>query len=280
MSEAWSDKEIQFIIDDYFTMLGKELKSETFNKAEHGRALLPKLNNRSKGSIEFKHQNISAILLELKCPYISGYKPAVNYQAALKIAIQQRLPIELFIHELIELDLSREIIIPSVEDLLSILVARPERSNKKVAEPNTAYQSTIPSKVDYLRREAINQSLGLIGEKFALNYERARLTKLGQQNLADKIEHTSVEQGDCTGFDIHSYEANGDDRFIEVKTTKYGKYTPFYVSRNELQASKKISDQYHLYRLFDFRNLPGMYMIQGDLECQISLEAVQFIAKI
>jgi len=33
-------------------------------------------NNRSDGSIEYKHQNISAILLRASQIYIQGYKPA------------------------------------------------------------------------------------------------------------------------------------------------------------------------------------------------------------
>ena len=38
---------------------------------------------RSKGSVEFKHQNISAVLVDLELPYLDGYKPARNYQKRL-----------------------------------------------------------------------------------------------------------------------------------------------------------------------------------------------------
>ena len=48
---------------------------------------MPRLNNRSHGSVELKHQNISAVLIEMGMPYISGYKPRVNYQRSLLPAV-------------------------------------------------------------------------------------------------------------------------------------------------------------------------------------------------
>lgn len=42
------------------------------------------LNGRSPGAIEFKHANISAILIEIGFPYLDGYKPRGNYQELLR----------------------------------------------------------------------------------------------------------------------------------------------------------------------------------------------------
>ena len=53
------------------------------SRHEHRKELRKLLNNRSDGSIERKHQNISAILITLGCPYIAGYKPLGNFQALL-----------------------------------------------------------------------------------------------------------------------------------------------------------------------------------------------------
>jgi hypothetical protein len=55
-------------------MLVLELSGQTYNKSAHRRALLQKLAARTDAAVELKHQNISAILIELGCPYISGYK--------------------------------------------------------------------------------------------------------------------------------------------------------------------------------------------------------------
>ena len=67
MAEAWNDLEIDLIVADYFAMLIEELAGRPFNKSEHNRALqaLLKDSARNRGSIEFKHQNISAVMLGL-----------------------------------------------------------------------------------------------------------------------------------------------------------------------------------------------------------------------
>ncbi len=56
-----------------------------YNKAAMNRELREgPLPNRSKGSIEFRMQNISAALYELKMPYIAGYLPAYKIGTAVK----------------------------------------------------------------------------------------------------------------------------------------------------------------------------------------------------
>lgn len=42
---------------------------------------------RPRGSIEYKHQNISAVLKGLGEDWIPGYKPAFNFQASLVDAV-------------------------------------------------------------------------------------------------------------------------------------------------------------------------------------------------
>jgi hypothetical protein len=54
----WQDGENDAIVADYFAM---ELAGRPFNKAEHNRTLQG-LIGRGRGSIEYKHQNISAVL--------------------------------------------------------------------------------------------------------------------------------------------------------------------------------------------------------------------------
>lgn len=76
----WSDEENRAIIKDYLVMMAALRKGEKINKAATRRALLPILNNRSEGSIEFKRMNISACLVALRQPYLAGYKPMDNYQ--------------------------------------------------------------------------------------------------------------------------------------------------------------------------------------------------------
>lgn len=84
----WSDREIDLIVADYFDMLKLELSRQTYVKS-HRNAALQELIGRSHGSIEYKHQNISAVLQQLGRPWITGYKPAANFQNALIDGIER-----------------------------------------------------------------------------------------------------------------------------------------------------------------------------------------------
>jgi hypothetical protein len=55
-------------------MLTAEPQGQHYSKAAHRRALRPLLDpRRTDSAIEFKHQNISAVMLGLGLPYICGY---------------------------------------------------------------------------------------------------------------------------------------------------------------------------------------------------------------
>jgi hypothetical protein len=82
----WTNQELDLIVSDYFLMLSDEAAGIPFNKAQHNRLLRSKID-RSEGSIEFKHQNISAVLQQLGLPRIRGYLPAANYQKAIIASI-------------------------------------------------------------------------------------------------------------------------------------------------------------------------------------------------
>jgi 5-methylcytosine-specific restriction protein A len=82
---SWSDEELMSAVQAYLGMLRFELKGEPYNKAEVNRQLREgPLAGRTKASVEFRMQNISAALYELKMPYITGYLPARNIGSAVK----------------------------------------------------------------------------------------------------------------------------------------------------------------------------------------------------
>ncbi|MCX6277298.1 MAG: hypothetical protein NT004_04275 [Bacteroidetes bacterium] len=59
----WSGIEDELIIADYFQMLHSEISGIDYNKSAHRKNLLRLLINRTESSVEFKHQNISAALI-------------------------------------------------------------------------------------------------------------------------------------------------------------------------------------------------------------------------
>jgi hypothetical protein len=87
--DGWSP--VEACVASYLTMLALELNGQRYNKTEHAEALMRKLDGRSRGSVEFKHCNISAILLALGYPSINGYKPRSNYQSELLDAVESQL---------------------------------------------------------------------------------------------------------------------------------------------------------------------------------------------
>ena len=278
---AWSQTEVESIVEDYFQMLRLELTCQQYSKADHRRQLMECLVNRSSGSVEFKHQNISAVLIEMGIPYIDGYKPRSNYQQDLASGVKDYLEKNPEIQRLLSSETAKVPAAPSIEDWLDIEVDPPQPSNP--ATPQARERSVIynPNGINYLEREARNQQLGSAGEEFILNFERARLIRQGNESLADKIEQVSETQGPAAGFDILSFEKNGTDRFIEVKTTKYGKNTPFFVTRNELAFSESKADRYHLYRLFRFsKDQPRLFTLQGNLQINFRLEPTEFQARV
>ena len=66
--EDWRREEVELIVADYLSMLLQELAGQPYNKTAHRRLLRQRLPARSDGSIEFKHANISAVMLEMGYP--------------------------------------------------------------------------------------------------------------------------------------------------------------------------------------------------------------------
>lgn len=263
MSDSWSNTEVQLIIADYFKMLSAELRGENYSKAEHRRALHPLLSNRSDGSIEFKHQNISAVLIELGQPYIKGYLPRFNYQQILKEAVIEYLDNNRKIEDQFLL-FSDKIIVPEKTDFnFNKFIVEPPTVNF-VAEPKATYHRS-PIKTNYLEREQKNSRLGFLGEELVMEFEKWHLINAGKEKLAEQIRWVSKEEGDGAGFDILSRNLNGTDKYIEVKTTKLGKETPIFFSKNELDFSVEKSSDFHLYRLFDFEEKARMFTRNGAL---------------
>ncbi len=279
VGDDWSEVEVAATVADYFHMLTLELSGQSYNKSVHRRALQAKLAGRSEASIELKHRNVSAVLLEFGCPYISGYKPLPHYQCLLQDAVADQLAHD----SLLDKAAISAVELPAVPAKAStyegILEAAPVMWIK---EPKPAEYS--PPKFagvqrDYLAREARNRSLGLAGEALVIAYEQNRLWRLGKSLLSEKVEHVSKTKGDGLGYDVLSFDSEGRERFIEVKTTSFGRETPFYVSRNELSFSTEFATQYSLCRVFEFRKKPRMFELAGSIKGQVLLDPVSYMAR-
>jgi|CXWL01.1.fsa_nt_gi hypothetical protein len=288
MAEAWSDIEIDLIVADYFAMLSDELSGHSFNKAEHNRASqeLLKSPQRSHGSIEFKHQNISAVLLGLGQPWIDGYKPAANFQNALVDGVLRWLdarpdwlePRSFAVASKVgekDANTGSSRLIP---DQPSLWIGPPPTQRNEPPPVDPEFMAALGRKYDVAERDARNRRLGKAGEELVLHHERQSLLQAGRGDLADKVRWTSVQDGDGCGFDISSFESDGRERLIEVKTTNGWERTPFHISRNEVATAEARRDDWHLIRVWNFARRPHAFALRPPLSDHVELTPTSFLA--
>lgn len=277
----WSREEVSATVADYFQMLDLELRGQAYNKAEHNRQLAANLTGRSRQAIEFKHANISAILIELGFPYINGYKPRGNYQELLKEETVARLEHSYDLQAITRALVEGPAIVPGVVPTINdVFVPPPIRDGNARPRTSASPTSSRPRRVNFLEIEARNASLGAAGEAFVLEVEHQRLWESGARRLAEKIEHVSRTQGDGLGYDVLSFEKTGEERLIEVKTTNFGSMTPFFASAHEVSFSEERHETFHLYRVFDYKDTPRIFTLQGSIRESCVLDAVQFRARV
>lgn len=275
----WSRQEVEACVAAYLRMLILELNGQHYSKTEHANALLRLLNGRGRPSIEFKHCNISAVLIELGYPYIKGYKRRGNFQKLLLGVVESHLQANPELQAAAQDAVLRPAAAPPAVDPNKIWSPAPKPT--RVREVQVDYRPLFsPARRDYLAQESRIRSLGRAGELLVLEVEARRLHAAGKKALSERIEHVAETQGDGLGFDILSFENSGKERLIEVKTTSFGEATPFYVTRNELARSKRDADQFHVYRVFDFRKQPRIFDLPGAISSHCELDAVSYIARL
>ncbi|MEO4042337.1 DUF3883 domain-containing protein [Hoeflea sp. CAU 1731] len=265
----WNDWEIDLIVADYFAMLHLELAGQSYVKSKRNEAL-QKLIGRSKGSIEFKHQNISAVLDTLGKPQIKGYKPRYNFQGALIDGVERYLDqnTEYFLNTYIDKHAFEE---------GEALYYDPPPNLTQHETPRAL--SRLIRKFDPAVRDSKNRELGLKGEEHVFLSEQARLRALDRSDLARKMQWVSQELGDGAGYDILSFDArNGEKRFLEVKTTMGGNKTPFFISSNEKLFCEENPNRSRIVRLFDFASKPRAFEIAPPLENSLILNPANYKA--
>jgi hypothetical protein len=218
---------------------------------------------RTHRSVEFKHQNISAVLEEMGLPWILGYKPKRNYQASIFGAIDRYLS-------------SNQDVV--YEQLPPKVLAVADDSAAFVDAPKLELPSVRPwllerlvRKFDPVERDLRNRSLGRAGEEFVLEIEKKKLERFRRPDLLKKVRWVSEDEGDGAGYDILSFEPDGRERLIEVKTTNGAARTPFFLSENECQRATASAESWRLYRVHLFAQTPRIFQIAPPLNEMVHL---------
>ncbi|MBB4796595.1 hypothetical protein HNP32_000309 [Brevundimonas bullata] len=297
----WQAAELDAIVATYFAMLAAELTGRPYVKAHHARGLMAR-TGRSHRSVEFKHMNLSSVLADLGLPTIRGYKRKDNIQGAIFPAVERYLDahpeawgIGLSLSSPFHGEGDREAVEgatrrwPSTNEpdqssfaspwsgqdappsaILPITAPPPLGPARK---PRPEGLARIVRKYDPAARDHRNRALGQWGEEHVLRHERAFLIAHDRPDLARKIEWTSQERGDGAGYDIRSFDPAGRERLIEVKATRGGPATDFFLTRTEREVSAERPDAWRLYRLHDLAAAPALFQLKPPLEAAVTLTA-------
>jgi hypothetical protein len=264
--EDWTEAENRAIVDDYMAMLALECAGKLYSKTEHRNALMKAMGGtRSPGSVERKHQNISAVMLQLGLPYIKGYKPLPNIQQVLLTEVRRRLEADPGWFAQLQPQSPAEVRFAAALRQVAVPDMPPEPHGRKV---------------DYGLLQEESKRVGDRGEEFVYNFEKAALEREGRADLAADVLWVAREVGDGTGYDILSFSPDGRPRYIEVKATKLGALTPFYITSAELEFARRHQGEYVIYRVFDIdSDAPEFYVLEGDLDTLLTVEPVTYRAR-
>lgn len=265
-------------VREYFTLLQARLRGRHWWESARSETVSDRFQREGSTRIDLQHRQISAILIGHGLPYLSNYRPLPDPDPALIDAVAAYLRNHPAVLELMERDVFRPIeAIPKVADPEAVLVSPPAAEELPRLDGKLDRSGPLTG-VDFLAREQRNRSLVKAGQQFVLAFETARLLARGLDAYASAVEHVVAEEGDGAGYAIHSYGLDGSDRYIEVKTTAYGRETPFYVSAPEVAMSRLHGDRFWIYRVFAFRDEPRLYMLHGALDDSLNLEPTEYRA--
>ena len=101
---------------------------------------------------------------------------------------------------------------------------------------------------DFIQESMEKKEIGDAGEELVKQYEIERLKNRGFNELADKVKIVK----DGKGYDVLSFHENKKPKYIEVKTTQGKSLSPFNYTINEKLFAEQNSEQYLIYRLYNY----------------------------
>ncbi len=142
---------------------------------------------------------------------------------------------------------------------LEMIPPSSEQENENAIKHNGSKGSL--SNPDYEKQAKDNKIFGNRGETIVLRMEKKRLQNAGRNDLAENIKKAEF---DYEGFDIKSFETNGNPRHIEVKTTTRAVgQANFFLSINEYNMSADL-ENYYVYIVYDIMSIsPKIWVVQN-----------------
>jgi hypothetical protein len=98
-------------------------------------------------------------------------------------------------------------------------------------------------------------------------------------NMSDHWSRAEVEATISDYFEMFAMQFRGEQfNKAEHKTTRFGAFTPFFASKNEVEVSETRENEYQLYRLFSFDRQPKLFVLPGSIRKTCSLDPMQYSA--
>ncbi|WP_343617344.1 DUF3883 domain-containing protein [Flavobacterium sp.] len=149
---------------------------------------------------------------------------------------------------------------------------KPKDGCESIPESNSNFHGVD---VDFSKKANEHKDLGDRGE---LLVKEREIEYLEKNKLYDKAELVCIVK-DGKGYDVYSFDELGNEKYIEVKTTKGNEYTSFFLTDNELKFMRLNKDKYSIYRVYNYNeenNFGEFFELRGDVEKQLFLKPSEY----
>lgn len=153
------------------------------------------------------------------------------------------------------------------------------KSKKIPVSPSNQASNDCNRKTDFDTKNRNNKRLGDRGELIVFQFEQNKLKNCRKSNLVKEVRHIA-KNSDTAGYDILSFDENGNEIYIEVKSTrsKQGDAN-FFLTANELECAKG-NMNYWVYIVFEAHTIsPKIWRINNPFELnkdQISIIPIAY----
>jgi len=137
------------------------------------------------------------------------------------------------------------------------------RSPKKTKGKTTNNKKAKAKK----RRSDRSAFIGRKGEKIVFDFEKEKLKKINLNNLSEKVRW-HAELNEKPGYDITSFDDNGDEIFIEVKSSSGKTINDVDLTKNEIMSmfNKKTKEKFYIYLVTNALTKPEIEVIKNPSE--------------
>ena len=165
---------------------------------------------------------------------------------------------------------------PSIDSLVNAVADPLRLEDTKVKIKDFEYRSpkkakgkkTNNKKVKAKKRRSDRSAfIGRKGEKIVFDFEKEKLRKINLNNLSEKVRW-HAELNEKPGYDITSFDDNGDEIFIEVKSSSGKTINDVDLTKNEIMSmfNKKTKEKFYIYLVTNALTKPEIEVIKNPSE--------------